>query len=500
MVYDDAYLAWYNDILQVIVRLQHVIVAVVTGIMFSYFAAPFLADGAEDMTRRTLPRSVKYLILCVAYGGVILIFYFLPDTLELPTGISLVTRTLAGFLLLYAIDRRNPKQKFFLSITFFTFTNLFVRMTGEQHGFLSDWLFSNTKLNKTPNHTLAVFCISEVEYVLFYALVLFLAVWLWRRAYLCKMEELNRSELLLMLIPSILARLEYRIYYDSYQMYADYAQTLIDNGADEVLQNLEWSSWTRFFECALSYLFLLAFLWLFQTIRRITKEQLQEAVLTEQVNRTKEHIAKMEEAYSAVRSLRHDMNHHLSVVQGLLMRGDTDEAMAYLSRTTDEMEKSRQEIRTGHPVTDVVISAYEAQARARGISFAAEFCYPTVKVFDIFDISVILGNALSNAVLNVTGNDNPHIFVRSIFRQNMFLIEVRNTFDGVWQINPDTGFPYSTKTGDSAEPDAKSNSEQQSAHGIGLLNIQSIAKKYHGDVTLERKGGEAVLTVVLQAQ
>ena len=92
---------------------------------------------------------------------------------------------------------------------------------------------------------------------------------------------------------------------------------------------------------------------------------------------------------------------------------------------------------------------------------------------DVYDIAVILNNALENAFeacQTLTGEKS--IYLHSYLKGNLFFIEVENDFATPITFNEATGLPESHK------PD-KNN------HGIGLANIQKSAKKYMGDIDIE---------------
>lgn len=49
-------------------------------------------------------------------------------------------------------------------------------------------------------------------------------------------------------------------------------------------------------------------------------------------------------------------------------------------------------------MTDVILSEYRERAEKSGITFESRFVYPENENLDVFDVSVILNNALENAL------------------------------------------------------------------------------------------------------
>lgn len=92
---------------------------------------------------------------------------------------------------------------------------------------------------------------------------------------------------------------------------------------------------------------------------------------------------------------------------------------------------------------------------------------------DVYDIAIILNNALENAFTACQSVTNEKsINLHSYLKGNLFFIEIENTFNGQLIFNEATGLPETQK------PDKK-------LHGIGLTNIQKCAKKYLGDLDIE---------------
>ena len=124
----------------------------------------------------------------------------------------------------------------------------------------------------------------------------------------------------------------------------------------------------------------------------------------------------------------------------------------------------------------------------KGIVFDCDFHYPKKGKVNAFDISIILQNALSNAIEAVEGRNRGHISVVSYFVKNMYMIEVANSYTGELLLDEQSGLPRTTKTGE--------------GHGFGLENIRHAAHKYFGGMEIgkEMYAGEecCVLRVMLQ--
>lgn len=147
-------------------------------------------------------------------------------------------------------------------------------------------------------------------------------------------------------------------------------------------------------------------------------------------------------------------------------------------------------IQSGNPVTDVILMEWRREALAKGIVFDCSFRYPAGREVDAFDISIILNNAIANALEAVNGEEvggsAGYIRITSALRENVYIIEVENTFSGGIVRDRESDLPITTK-------------EDKVFHGFGLRNIRRVAQKYHGDMEVQIQGQVFRLIVMLQA-
>ena len=85
-------------------------------------------------------------------------------------------------------------------------------------------------------------------------------------------------------------------------------------------------------------------------------------------------------------------------------------------------------IRTGNPVLDVVVNDRRRQAESLGADFRSEFQYPDSGGYDAFDMGIILGNLLQNALeaCEKVEKGKRYISLMGRKRGSFFLAEVRN--------------------------------------------------------------------------
>lgn len=180
-----------------------------------------------------------------------------------------------------------------------------------------------------------------------------------------------------------------------------------------------------------------------------------------------------------VRQLRHDLRNHLTVVQGLLEKGNTLGAAGYL----DQMAGSPA-LRGGRRFCDNetanVVLAAKAEAMERA-GIAADFAVSLPRELPVADtdLAALLGNALDNAIEGVEGAAEKRIALRCRVNKGLLMLRVENP------------------VGAAINPDLATTKADKSAHGFGIPGMREIAERYHGTLDADGKDGLFILLVCL---
>ncbi|MDE6128972.1 MAG: GHKL domain-containing protein [Lachnospiraceae bacterium] len=200
-----------------------------------------------------------------------------------------------------------------------------------------------------------------------------------------------------------------------------------------------------------------------------------------------QHIRDMERMYGDVKSMRHDLKNYVADMQLLAGQEKPDQKAfhEYLHALEDRMEGFSFAYTTGNLITDVVVNRQLVPAREAGVCVECEFCFPQSGGLEAFDLSILLNNALENAVEACGGEGEIHLASKRQGR--LFLISVSNTCktECVWR----DGMPVSTK---------HDSGIHGYIHGQGLKNIEKTAKRYGGTMRLRTEDGMFILEVLLQ--
>lgn len=224
-----------------------------------------------------------------------------------------------------------------------------------------------------------------------------------------------------------------------------------------------------------------------QDMAALREEQEASFVERQQVQAIRARIQEAEQFYSRIRQIKHETRGHLNNIKGMLRSGEYACAEDYLFRMDESMSDVELTLRTGNPVTDVIINDKRQQCQETGIRFQADFHYPDSGSYDAFDVGIVLQNLLQNALEACEKMSEGERFIALAGRRKgrFLLIEVKNSFAGDLVFGTD-GLPVTDKKTD------------VSMHGIGLSNVRRIAEKYMGEMEWSQENQIFQITVMVQ--
>ena len=435
----------------------------ITGIYFGKFVCPYIKKKKGAVA------------VSIVYITIMLVLYMIPPQID--NFSAYLIGVIAAFLAMYVEDRRNIYQKIFLAITFFSIRWLTVAMAARLDDLVTKALvFRNMSAEKVWLQYGLYVGTRVLDIVLCIAFIA-VAIGLINKAYIYKKDEMSVKEMVMLIIPSLVAVTGYGILQYYLMIYErDTGKNLIDTygfyGALSFLHYL------------ISIVAILVVIVMFQNWKEMQEEQRGQELVLNQISDMKKHIEEVEKLYRDIRSMRHDMGNHIQTLEHLVAHNNMDDATEYLEHLKNEWDEVSTEIKTGSPVIDVILMEKLREAKERQIRFLSDFHYPHNTKLNAFDLSVIMNNALNNCMENVSGDD-PYISISSFRKNSIFMITIKNSFWG--QLNfGDSDLPETTKSG--------------REHGMGLNNIRRVARMYMGDISLEQGNEEVILSIMIQVE
>lgn len=431
------------------------------GWIVAFFVKPFL----DNRRAALIGGSV--------YSAILLVLYLLPREFSYPRMIVLC----AVFGALWLLDKRNASQKLVLLLMIYLLCWIAQGVALVPRDILYSLCIYRPAVAEKPMVQFVLYVLIEVMFYVWKGMLLFLMSVGIHKIYGDKRKNINGKELTLFLcILSVLLTGYFGFTYLS----------------DVYVEDTGWYIWNlhkeyivlRFIYQLFSGLVLFIVIALYQKIKKNQREEKENAVLTEQMEHIQSHIGEVEKLYEDIRALKHEMGNHIVILENLILQNEKEETEKYFSRLKENWKETFMEIKTGNPVTDVILTQKKKEMQEKGIRFECEFFYPSETKLEVFDVSIILNNALINAVDGAAGCSKPYVSILSYQKKNVYMIEVKNSIRKKVQINEETGLPDTTK-------------EDKENHGFGLVNIRRIAQKYYGAIDIAQEDATFSLTIML---
>ena len=324
----------------------------------------------------------------------------------------------------------------------------------------------------TSNH--AVLVTNAMLYVMYfatailYALILGIYLLLLHKKYVRKEYPLQIRENVFLVLPSIAAV--------CISITLKMMVITVENGTttliyDTVPATLFWIPVI----CVLLLGTVIANVILFQNLVQYHEENRKRTLLENQIQQMQKEVQEIQDIYADMRGLRHDLRGHINnITQYVKKQNNTDveELNDYIKNMEETVNRLDFGYQTGNPITDIIIHQKKQEADRAGVEFSVDFSYPKELQIDVYDIGVVLNNALENAIeAAMLVERDKYVSLHSYVKGNLFFIEMENSFVREIVMNKESGLPESSKA-------------NKKFHGMGLTNIQRCARKYRGDIDI----------------
>ena len=236
----------------------------------------------------------------------------------------------------------------------------------------------------------------------------------------------------------------------------------------EGLVELGWQAMTLITAlAAVAFVSLMQALHMVETHRENARQKEILRMMGEQSSRYAEMAAHTEE----MKLLRHDIRHHMNVIDGMLREKHYAQAEQYLRDYRPKIELAEQPLCDCY-VVDIIARRYRAQAREAGIGIDFKLALPASPGVEDMDLCVALGNLLENALHACAAQKRGERFIRALAKTdgNEILICVENSCDV---------------------------QHENHGEGLGIPSVHAIADKYTGIAGFERNGNVFSASVLL---
>lgn len=173
-----------------------------------------------------------------------------------------------------------------------------------------------------------------------------------------------------------------------------------------------------------------------------------------------------------LRRFKHDYQNHLFTLNELIKSKKYDELESYISTIDKEVSFPVQKFNTGNDIADAIISDKINSAKSVNATIIVKTDINTfLSKLSAYDTCTIIANILDNAIEAVSvlpDGINREISISFKNSSNYLLVSSSN--------------PTLLKRSKSLKAFITTEKHDKKNHGLGLLNVKTIAEKLHGDV------------------
>lgn len=200
----------------------------------------------------------------------------------------------------------------------------------------------------------------------------------------------------------------------------------------------------------------------------------------------REHQKELLSYYNTVRSQRHDFNHHIEVIAGLIRKQQYSECKEYMDHMVADVEHVNQLLPIHFPAVSALLHSLRQEGISKGITILFSITYDLKDMpCSVYEMNKILGNLIKNALeeLEHSSIDSPVIEVHLTNENGFLIIRITNeTTISEDLLHNMFSVGFTTKS---------------SHDGIGLPTVVHLVTKNKGTVFPEINDGLLTFTVRL---
>lgn len=230
-------------------------------------------------------------------------------------------------------------------------------------------------------------------------------------------------------------------------------------------------------------------------MRRLEKE------MSEHMEIQRRGYDKLMRKMEADRVYRHDIRHHLTIIEGLAKQGDCEKVIEYTGRMNGSLTALENVGYCKNPEINAVLSEYISRAEKAGCRVTQNIALTEKLPFAEDDVCIVLANSVENAINACTElpEERRYISISAECTDNRRLfISVKNPCSDTVRFDENELPVVEGGTEKNTEKNTEEHTEKHTEeHGIGLHSMNLIAEKYNGFLRCKLENGEFVLHVAM---
>lgn len=195
----------------------------------------------------------------------------------------------------------------------------------------------------------------------------------------------------------------------------------------------------------------------------------ENALFERQINSYANQLDVLMQSEEKISALRHDMKHHLNELLIMAEKNNNQQIMDYIQNMQAFIENKREYSNSGNKEVDSILNYMLNRAQEILDKVEYKISIPKELGIRLFDLNVIFGNLLENAIQAASESKDKWMTVLVKYEKGMLFIDIQNSYDN-----------NVIKAG----KDYLTTKMEVGKHGIGLQNVKRVVKNYHGNIEI----------------
>ena len=234
---------------------------------------------------------------------------------------------------------------------------------------------------------------------------------------------------------------------------------------------------------ALALLFInILIFYLYHSLLKFYSARMNEQVFKQMLEVYSYQLDVARESEERVKALRHDIKHHIIELSAMAKKNNNNDMIKYLSSMKEFMLNPKEYSTTGNREIDGVLNYMLQKANSTLNQVDVQINIPEDLYFNNFNICVILGNLVDNAVREASKSEEKLLTIKMQIKQEVLLIFIENSYSG--KILEKKNGLQTTQT-------------ELAIHGIGLENVKKVVLANGGEIKTDYTSDRFCVQVLL---
>ena len=222
-----------------------------------------------------------------------------------------------------------------------------------------------------------------------------------------------------------------------------------------------------------AFSFYLLIPYIYQFLREKMLIQSTQNALQQEISSAEDQIALLNETNQQMAVYRHDVRHHINLLNGLLADGKIERAQEVLNTSMADLDAITPKRYCENETVNLLCSSYDSKAKRLGVQLKINALLPKEVPLSDTELCSVVSNGLENALRAASQPEVADQWVgfSCYVRQGNIFMLIQNPYAG--QVVIRDGLPVSSREG----------------HGYGCYSIQAITQRNGGLCSFEAENG-----------